>query len=233
MADCGSSISQRAISPAFTQSLYKGLAFPKRGIEAGVAQGGATLDAGKSDLALNRRKLEGQRRHGSRHSLQGLGLETFHIELDERRTAVSRHQRVERRDAISADPVQRCVSQPGASRAASTKAEEKDETVGLSALIIMRALPGSRPTATSSIATERLKPYNSLQNPGHRVLRFNRDDPRAKPAKRGDAIADMGADVEYQVTWPDELAIEPIHCRGPRPVAVVDAQGRGRWHARS
>src|SRR5262249_56167050 len=65
--------------------------------------------------------------------------------------------------AASVDLVQRCVSQPGASRAASTNAEENDDTVGLSTLIIMRALPCSRPTAACSIATERLNPYKILR----------------------------------------------------------------------
>ena len=44
--------------------------------------------------------------------------------------------------------VQRCVSQPGASRAAPTKSGDAVETVGLSMLIIMLVVPFARPTAT-------------------------------------------------------------------------------------
>src|SRR6187431_2358318 len=64
--------------------------------------------------------------------------------------------------ATSAVSLQRWVSQPGAPCAASTNAGETDDTVGLSTLISMRALPGSRPTASASIATDLLRPYSSL-----------------------------------------------------------------------
>src|SRR6476661_1815931 len=49
--------------------------------------------------------------------------------------------------STSADSLQRCVSQPGAPSAAATNAGEIDDTVGLSALIRSRALPGCAPTA--------------------------------------------------------------------------------------
>jgi hypothetical protein len=39
------------------------------------------------------------------------------------------------------------------------------------------------------------------------VLRLNGDDTRTKPAKRSDAIADMCADVEYEIAGSDEIAI--------------------------
>src|SRR4249920_3849366 len=51
------------------------------------------------------------------------------------------------------DLVQRCVSQPGASRAALTNAGDAVETVGLSTLIITQAVPILPPTAAASIAT--------------------------------------------------------------------------------
>ena len=34
----------------------------------------------------------------------------------------------------------------------------------------------------------------------------------------------MGADVEHQIATLDELAIEPVHGRRARPIAVIDAQ---------
>src|SRR4051812_33365020 len=48
------------------------------------------------------------------------------------------------------DLVQRCVSQPGASRAASTNPDDAVETVGLSTLIVIAVVPTLRPTATAS-----------------------------------------------------------------------------------
>src|SRR5438552_12604448 len=56
------------------------------------------------------------------------------------------------------DLVQRCVCQPGASRAAPTNARDAVETVGLSTLIIMLVVPAARPTATASIATSAQRP---------------------------------------------------------------------------
>src|SRR6267378_1299086 len=54
--------------------------------------------------------------------------------------------------------VQRCVSQPGASRAALTNSGDAVETVGLSALISIVVVPTLQPTATDSIATSALRP---------------------------------------------------------------------------
>src|SRR3979490_3436230 len=58
--------------------------------------------------------------------------------------------------------IQRCVSQPGASRAALTNSRDAVETVGLSALISIVVVPTLQPTATASIATSTLRPENSL-----------------------------------------------------------------------
>ena len=51
----------------------------------------------------------------------------------------------------------RCVSQPGASRAALMNAGDAVETVGLSALIMMLVVPIPLPTATASIVTSALR----------------------------------------------------------------------------
>jgi hypothetical protein len=55
-------------------------------------------------------------------------------------------------------------------------------------------------------------------------LRLNRDDSRFQPDERGDAIADMRANVKNKIAFMDEFAIEVIHGGGVRAVAVVDAQ---------
>ena len=44
------------------------------------------------------------------------------------------------------------------------------------------------------------------QRRDQRGLRLDRDDARAKPAKRGNAVADMGADVEHQIAGRHEAA---------------------------
>ena len=67
----------------------------------------------------------------------------------------------------------------------------------------------------------------------HGGLRLDRDDARAQPAERGDAIADMGADVEHQIAGPDEAAIEPVHRRGPRACRRSRCEATGWCRARS
>ena len=38
------------------------------------------------------------------------------------------------------------------------------------------------------------------------------------------AVADMSADIEHQVPASHKAAVEPIHCRGARPVAVINTK---------
>jgi hypothetical protein len=68
-------------------------------------------------------------------------------------------------------------------------------------LILIVALPGVWPIA-GSVAAEQ-----QLQRPVQRRLRLDGHDPRAQPAKHGDPVADMGADIEHEVVRPDELRI--------------------------
>ena len=62
------------------------------------------------------------------------------------------------------------------------------------------------------------------ESPHHRWLRLDGDDARTQPMERSDAIADMCADVEYQIARPDEVAMESVHCRSPPLVSVIDAK---------
>jgi hypothetical protein len=55
-------------------------------------------------------------------------------------------------------------------------------------------------------------------------LRLDGDDPRAQAAERGDAVADMAANVEDEVAGADEARIVPVERAAPPPVAVIDAQ---------
>jgi hypothetical protein len=55
-------------------------------------------------------------------------------------------------------------------------------------------------------------------------LRLDGDDPRAEAAERGDAVADVAANVEHEVAGAGEARIAPVERAAPPPVAVVDAQ---------
>ena len=57
-----------------------------------------------------------------------------------------------------------------------------------------------------------------------RRLRLRHHDARAEPAKRGDAVADMAADVEHEVAAPDIAGIDRIERGAAVPPAVIDAQ---------
>ena len=61
---------------------------------------------------------------------------------------------------------------------------------------------------------------------GQRGLRLDRDHPGAEPAERGDAVADMGADVEHQIAALDELPVQRVHRARAAALApaVIDAQ---------
>jgi hypothetical protein len=63
-----------------------------------------------------------------------------------------------------------------------------------------------------------------LERSDHRPLRLDCDNARAQPAKRGHTIADMRADVEHQISRPDEAAIESIHRGSPSFVSVIDTK---------
>ena len=47
-----------------------------------------------------------------------------------------------------------------------------------------------------------------------RGLRLDRHDLGAEPAKRRDAVADMGADIEHQIAGLHEVGVERVHRHG-------------------
>ena len=72
--------------------------------------------------------------------------------------------------------------------------------VGLSMLIIIATVAGAtsdRLGARSS--TSRRGRRARLSMPHQRGLRLDGDHAGAEPAERGDAVADMGADIEHQI----------------------------------
>src|SRR6185369_16723862 len=70
-------------------------------------------------------------------------------------------------------------------------------------------------------------PVEQSEHSGRSGLRFRRHNLRAQPPERGDAITDMRADVEYEIAGSNEAAIEPIHGRGARSIAIIDTEGSG------
>ena len=145
--------------------------------------------------------------------VQRLCLETLNVELDERGNAVLGDQRIQRRD-LDVDGLAPALGFPaGASRAASTNAGDTDDTVGLSALISMRARAGARAPPPPLRSLRFAAPIKQPERLDHGRLRLDRDDPRAQPAERGDAVADMGADVEHQIS----AAGRSCHRAGPSP----------------
>jgi len=63
-----------------------------------------------------------------------------------------------------------------------------------------------------------------FENLHHGRLRLDSDDTRAQPAECGDTIADMGADIEYEIAAPYEAAVEPVHGCRARAMAIIDTQ---------
>ena len=79
-------------------------------------------------------------------------------------------------------------------------ASEAVETVGLSMLIFMLDRAGAAADRRGLDRRRRCRDaIEQLQRPHQRRLRLDRDDARAEPAERGDAVADMGADIEHEI----------------------------------
>jgi hypothetical protein len=58
-------------------------------------------------------------------------------------------------------------------------------------------------------------------------LRLDRDHPRAECAKAAGPVADVGADVEGEIAWPEEVAVSlPERAQAPG-LAVVDRERAG------
>jgi hypothetical protein len=80
-------------------------------------------------------------------------------------------------------------------------------------------VPSLQPTATAD-RNGTVAAVDQLEGAGR--LRLDCNDARTQPPERGDAIADMGADVEHQIVRPHELAIEMVHGGALPAVAVID-----------
>ena len=91
-------------------------------------------------------------------------------------------------------------------------------------LIISSTVAGACGRPRPARSTTQVAAVSSRSVDASARLRLDRHDAGAKPAKRRDAVADMGADVEHQVAGLHELGVEPVHRRARRAVAVIDAQ---------
>src|SRR5258708_5668898 len=163
LAVCGSPLTQRAISSPPTQSACTNVwlspsaalnrVYPsvmQRSMQASATSRWMVVNSNDSALTGRDSPASASASNPSTSILMKEGLPCLPISASSVVTGTS------------TDPVQRWLSQPGASRAAPTNATEAVETVGLSALIIMLVEPAERPTAAASIATSALRPYNTL-----------------------------------------------------------------------
>src|SRR6478736_5852949 len=156
LAACGNSVSQRAVSCAFIQSPISVWLSPRaalkraypnaahRSMQASPTSRWMVVNSNEIACTACDRPDSASASKPSTSILMNAGTPCLAINPSSVVTATSR---------VS---LQRCVCQPGAPCADSTKAGEIDDTVGLSTLINMRVLPGSRPTANASIATDLL-----------------------------------------------------------------------------
>ena len=90
-------------------------------------------------------------------------------------------------------------SQPGAPSAASRNASEAVDTVGLSTLSLSSSVPVAAADRDRLDRDRAIAAVKQLQRPDQRRLRLDRHHARAEPAKDGDTVADMGADVEHEI----------------------------------
>ena len=120
--------------------------------------------------------------------------------------------------------VQRWPSQPGAPSAASMKHREAVETVGLSILSFSSIVPSLRADRDRLDGDGAVAAVEQLERLDQRRLRLDRDHPRAEPAERRDAVADMRADVEHEIAALDEAADRAGPSRRGARRAVIDAQ---------
>ncbi len=193
------------------------------GIEPRIAQRGAAFQASKCQLALDRGEFKGKRGNRMRQSGERFRLEPLDVDLDEGRHAVARDQCGERghrhRDAV--DPLLALPTRRAASGA--------DESVGCGAHRRVVEVEFQHQLALVASDRDRLDHHRSiaaveqLQGLDEQRLGFDGDDAGAEPPERGDAVADVRADVEHQIAGLDESCIEAIHRGAAPPAAIVDA----------
>src|SRR5215211_9299585 len=201
------------------------LAFAQRRIVAEAPERLATRKAGLRDVALDRGKFERERGERPAQPQQRLGLEALDIDLGKGRKAVAGdelvkggHRNVDTPGPGLAVPARRSVGRRNERR-----------RCGRHRRIVRIELERDR----AGIATERRRfdrhgrvaPVEERQDLHQRRLRLDRHHARAEPLKYRGAVADMSADIEYEIAGLHELGVELLHGGAAAPVAIVDAQG--------
>ena len=151
-----------------------------------------------------------------------MGLEALDVDLQQRRQAMARDQRVERRGG-NLD-----LAVPDLLLPAFRPARRADEGVGGRRNGGVGAVD-PQPHDTFGIAAGgldqrdlRVAAMDQPQRTRRPRLRFERDHMRTKPTEAGDAVADMRADVEGEVAPLQKPAVESVHRRMAGLVAVID-----------
>src|SRR4051812_19020804 len=101
-------------------------------------------------------------------------------------------------------------SHPADPSAARMKSGDAVETVGLALLTWSVSVPSVAPAAACS-RIRGVAAVDQPDRPRRPGLRLEGDDAGAEAAEGGDAVADMGADVEGEIAGFDEAAIERVH----------------------
>ena len=176
------------------------------------------------DVALDRGELERECRNRLRQPGERLGLEALHVDLHEGRHAVFRDQRVERRDADLDAPVPDLALpafgafgglQEVLRRGRDRRVVDIDPHFDLAYRRADRDRLDRHP---------RVAPVDQPQGLHQRRIGLAGHHARTEPPERRDAVTDMRADVEHEVTRCDEPGVQRIHRGAVMPPAVIDAQ---------
>ena len=193
-------------------------------VVVGIAERRTALDCGRRHVALDGGELERQGCDRPRETGQGLRLETLDVDLDEAWRAMTRDERIERGDRRANAPG------PGLPRPAGGAVGRRNERLrrGRHCRVVDVELELDHARAAADRdrldRNRAIAAVDKLQRRDQRRLRLDRDHPCTEPAKGGDAVADMGADVEHQIARPHELAIEAVHRGAALAVAVIDPE---------
>ena len=209
---------------------------PSAALKRAIAELDAPRQRARRHIALNRGEFKRQRGNGMRQTGQRLSLETFDVDLGERRRAMPFDQRVERRHRHRHRfrPVFR-LANAGEAAAAETKSSEAVEIVGLATLSLQRHRPrlaADRDRFDDDIAVA------AIEQPQHRRqrrLRLDRND--AAPSRRNARTRSPTCAPTSNTRSPGltNLRIEPLasprRARGRRNKSAASGSRRARCAA--
>ena len=175
-------------------------------------------------LAGDGRELEGQRRDGPGEPHEHAILEALDIDLEESRTAVVVNETVEGQarhgDGVVPDlalPPRRSIG--GADEIRRSGRDRRVGAVDVERQRALRRTGGGLQQDHRGVAA-----VDQPDRPRRPGLRLEGDDTGAEAAEGGDAVADMGADVEGEIAGFDETGIERVHGAVADGIAIVDLE---------